>query len=1223
MKQETMQEVKEIDLAKYDFKDSDHLVTKLPKGLSRELVEEISRIKKEPEWMKELRLRAYDQFITKPLPTWGPDLSELKFEDMTYFIRPDAKNVRNWDEVPKEIKDTFDKLGIPEAEQKYLAGSVAQYESESVYHNIKKQWEDKGVIFCDMDTAVQKYPELVRKYFMRAVPITDNKFAALHAAVWSGGSFTYVPAGVKIDQPLQTYFRMNAANEGQFEHTLVIADEGSKVHYMEGCFVKGTPIVFDNGIKNIEDIKEGDFVLTHKNRYKMVYDTMKRKYSGKMYHINYYGDTSQKISATEEHPFLVSKKEKEEYSNKKWKTEWVTASQLRKGDYLAIPIDRKVEPNDERTFNVKFGKSKNIQLKIKIDKDFFRLIGYYLSEGSTGKEHYLMFTFNKNEKSNIEDVKNLLIKYFGKEPIVMKEYKNGISIVLCSTVAARFFNDNFNHSAKTKQLPRWALNETIEKQVELIKGYWRGDGSFMYKTYPGATKRMFRINTISEKLAKQIRDVLLRLNIFSSINLAKRSLKYKNKNDMFTIYIGGKFIQSFAEIVEVYEAITIDNKYQMLTNLSNERIVSYATIIGDYAFVPIKNITEEIVEDLDVYNFSVEEDESYTAGHVTVHNCTAPKYSSHSLHSAVVEIYVKKNAEARYTTVQNWSKNVFNLNTKRAIVEENGKMEWVGGSLGCITGDTVVYSNPHGPIRMSEIREGDKVYSLDLNDLKLKKAIVKAKIFSGIKDVYKLTTERGREIKATDNHPFLVLRNSKMLSWMPLAGIRQGDFISIVNSLPDEGRPYKLPEIAIRGKNVVEYPKETNEDLMWLFGVYLGDGYISKEAKNKHSKEKIPRRTYFAVPETDKIREKLKQKLNDIFKAKITKKGICITINSVMLCELIIKLGFSGLAHTKRIPSWIYSLPISQKLAFIEGYLDSDGYVRKKFGIRKNKQYAATFTSCNKELLGDLKTLMISCGISPGNLLQHKRKRPSPTSKGNRDYINYAINIPGEDTEKIRLHKSETSNNVTFDRVKSIHFIAKEPTYDIQVDGSPNFIANGILVHNSYITMLYPCSVLKGDNATASHLNIAFGAGNTWKDGGAKVIHVGKNTSSKIIAKSISMGGGVGVYRGLVRINKGAKYAKSHVQCDALILDEKSRSDTYPHNEIYEETATLSHEASVGKISDDQVFYLMSRGLSETEARGMIVLGFLDDVLREIPMEFSVEMNRLVHMEMSKLGAIG
>lgn len=471
MNQETMQELKEIDLAKYDFKDSEDLVTKLPKGLSRELVEEISRIKKEPEWMKELRLKSYDQFISKPLPTWGPDLSELKFEDMTYFIRPDAKNVRNWDEVPKEIKDTFDKLGIPEAEQKYLAGSVAQYESESVYHNIKKQWEDKGVLFCDMDTAVQKYPELVKKYFMRAVPITDNKFAALHAAVWSGGSFTYVPPGVKIDQPLQTYFRMNAANEGQFEHTLIIVEEGAKVSYLEGC--------------------------------------------------------------------------------------------------------------------------------------------------------------------------------------------------------------------------------------------------------------------------------------------------------------------------------------------------------------------------------------------------TAPKYSSHSLHSAVVEIYVKKNAEARYTTVQNWSKNVFNLNTKRAIVEENGKMEWIGGSLG------------------------------------------------------------------------------------------------------------------------------------------------------------------------------------------------------------------------------------------------------------------------------------------------------------------------------------------------------------------------------SYITMLYPCSVLRGDNATASHLNIAFGSGNTWKDGGAKVIHVGKNTSSKIIAKSISMGGGVGVYRGLVRINKGAKYAKSHVQCDALILDEKSRSDTYPHNEIYEETATLSHEASVGKISDDQVFYLMSRGLSEAEARSMIVLGFLDDVLREIPMEFSVEMNRLVHMEMSKLGAIG
>ncbi len=441
------------------------------RGLSKKLIEEISRMKKEPEWMLKFRLRSYEIFLSKPMPAWGPDLSKLNFDDIIYYIKPDEYKASNWNDVPTEIKDTFEKLGIPEIERKYLAGSIAQYESEGVYAKLKKEWEDKGIIFMDMDSALQQYPDIIKEYFMKCVPNTDNKFSALHGAVWSGGSFAYIPAGVKMDMPLQTYFRMNANNEGQFEHTLIIAEPDSSVHYIEGC--------------------------------------------------------------------------------------------------------------------------------------------------------------------------------------------------------------------------------------------------------------------------------------------------------------------------------------------------------------------------------------------------TAPVYTTNSLHSAVVEIYVKENAKARYTTVQNWSNNVYNLNTKRAWVERNGKMEWVGGSLG------------------------------------------------------------------------------------------------------------------------------------------------------------------------------------------------------------------------------------------------------------------------------------------------------------------------------------------------------------------------------SYITMLYPSSVLRGEYATASHLNIAFGKGNTWKDGGAKVIHNAPYTSSKVIAKSISMGGGTSVYRGLIRINKGAYMAKSHVQCDALIMDEKSRSDTYPHNEIYEPTATLSHEASVGKISEEQIYYLTSRGLREEEAKSMIVLGFLDDVMREIPFEFSIELNRLIKLEMSKMGAVG
>ncbi len=220
---------------KYGFHDDIQPVFQTERGLSRRVIEAISYHKNEPKWMREFRLQAYEIFMSKPMPTWGPDLSQLNFDEIVYYIRPTDRKGRSWDEVPEDIKRTFERLGIPEWERKFLAGVGAQYDSEVVYHNLAKQWEEKGVIFVDTDTAVREYPDLVREYFGTVVPPTDNKFAALNSAVWSGGSFVYVPAGVHVDIPLQAYFRINAKNAGQFERTLIIAEEGSFVHYVEGC----------------------------------------------------------------------------------------------------------------------------------------------------------------------------------------------------------------------------------------------------------------------------------------------------------------------------------------------------------------------------------------------------------------------------------------------------------------------------------------------------------------------------------------------------------------------------------------------------------------------------------------------------------------------------------------------------------------------------------------------------------------------------------------------------------------------------------------------------------------------------------------------------------------------------------------------------------------------------------------------------------------------------
>src|SRR3989449_3597937 len=225
-----------MDYSKYDFKDSTEMyVYTSKKGLSKEVVEEISRMKGEPQWMLDFRLRSYEIFMKKPMPNWGGDLGKIDFNNIYYYAKASEKTEKDWDNVPAEVKATFDKLGIPEAEKKFLAGVGAQYESEVVYHHLREDLTKQGVLFLDTDTALREHPDILKKYFGKVIPPEDNKFAALNSAVWSGGSFIYVPKGVKVDLPLQAYFRINAKDMGQFERTLIIVDEGASVHYVEGC----------------------------------------------------------------------------------------------------------------------------------------------------------------------------------------------------------------------------------------------------------------------------------------------------------------------------------------------------------------------------------------------------------------------------------------------------------------------------------------------------------------------------------------------------------------------------------------------------------------------------------------------------------------------------------------------------------------------------------------------------------------------------------------------------------------------------------------------------------------------------------------------------------------------------------------------------------------------------------------------------------------------------
>lgn len=829
----------------YDHANQDRSRFRTAPGLTEEVVREVSKQKNEPPWMLEKRLKALELFKKTPLPTWGPDLSSLNLDEIVYFVRPDTKESTSWDDVPEDIKKTFDRLGIPEAEKKALAGAGAQYDSDVVYHNIKKDLADKGVIFENMDTALREYPELVKEYFMtQCIPINDHKFIMLHAAVWSGGTFIYVPKGVKVDLPLQAYFRMNAESGGQFEHTLIIADEGSDIQYIEGCFTVGTSIIARHGRKPIETIVIGDSVLTHFGRYKRVYDIQKRKYTGRLYAISYYGDSTTRLVVTDGHPFLCVKRQRYNERNTEWKHEWKKPPEIKVHDYLAVPIDRRVVKRSFHSmvvasWNAKKRRYQGKRVRVPSTPDFFRLAGYYLAEGSISGGAYVNFSFGNHEITYMNDVEMLLKKLFSVKKVHRFVHKknHGTSLVVCSTELARIFS-KFGTKNNKKNVPQWMLIESYNKQKELIKGYFRGDGNYYHRRHRSGFKEIFRINTTSKTLAVQTRDILLRLGIVAFIN--QRDRRREQRQTMFTIGISGGFMKCFGDVVGISVSGTMHGKKR----------ASVFYLDGAYAYYPIRRISYRTVKKRPVYNFSVEQDESYVAGGVAVHNCSAPRYNKNSLHAGCVEIFVRKGARARYYSIENWSKNTYNLNTKRALVDEDGVMEWINGNMG------------------------------------------------------------------------------------------------------------------------------------------------------------------------------------------------------------------------------------------------------------------------------------------------------------------------------------------------------------------------------SGVTMLYPCSILRGRGARSDSLGVAFAGPGQNQDTGSKVIHAAPETKSTIKAKSISAGGGISTYRGLVKVTKKAEQSAVSVQCDALLMDAESVSNTHPCMKIDTNKVDIVHEARVGKIGDDEIFYLTSRGLTEEQATQMVVAGFIEPVVKALPLEYALELNKLIELEM-------
>jgi Fe-S cluster assembly protein SufB len=632
-------------------------------GLNEDVIRQLSQVKNEPEFMLEYRLNAFRHWQTMIEPNWQQlKIDAIDYQAISYYSAPKGKNKpKSLDEIDPDILEAYKKLGIPLDEQERLAGVAvdAVFDSVSVATTFKDKLKDAGVIFCPISEAIRDYPELVKQYLSSVVPIGDNFFAALNSAVFTDGSFVYIPKGVRCPMELSTYFRINAANTGQFERTLIIADEGAYVSYLEGCHPAGEQVLTSKGWQAIETLRAGDTVYDHNGQTQRVNALMVRNYKGDMITVRPVSRHNS-FRLTTEHPVLAIKRHqvqvKRASRNPAWLPEvstqklmetapaWLAAKELEAGDFLFVS---KLAHQIESPFN----------------DDEIELLGYYLAEGSSyyntaNKQYTNQLSFGLHEKDLVQHVKALTEKVTGR-PVYLTEQadRNGASLSFYSEQYHNWFIEHCGKGACNKQLSD-ALMQLPPAQIKrFLDAYLAGDGNISER----GNSKMIRFCTASQKLAQQVQMILNQLGIFAWIQTHKGGeTKFSNQSDR---------IINRQPLYHV--GYTADKTWDMVRETE------------DYFIVPIREISYEPFDDL-VYNIEVENTHSYLVKGVAVHNCSAPQRDENQLHAAVVELVALKNAEIKYSTVQNWypgdkdgKGGIYNFVTKRADCKgENSKVSW-------------------------------------------------------------------------------------------------------------------------------------------------------------------------------------------------------------------------------------------------------------------------------------------------------------------------------------------------------------------------------------------------------------------------------------------------------------------------------------------------------------------------------------------------------------------